>query len=161
MSWISRYEPGGDSPKYKVTFKEQAPRLGELKVTGADLHRVILTAKPAMTVVLDQPAGTVKLPVGSYSLDEIWLRKGEVEAGSFRAGRLSVDARRPTSLVAGGPLTNSVEVKSQRESLRLDYRLLGAGGRAYQIPRRTDSRPPEFAVFQGTNRLATGKFQYG
>ena len=32
-----------------------------------------------MTVVLDQPAGTVKLPVGSYSLDEIWLRKGEIE----------------------------------------------------------------------------------
>jgi hypothetical protein len=156
-----RYEPGGDSPKYKVTFKEQTPRLGELKVTGADLHRVILTAKPEMTVVLDPPAGTVKLPVGSYSLDEIWLRKGEVEAGSFRAGRLNVDARRPTSLVAGGPLTNSVEVKSQRDTLQLRYKLLGPGGRAYQVPRRADTRPPEFAVFQGTNRLAAGKFQYG
>ena len=57
-----RYEPGGESPKYKVTFKEQAPRLGELKVTGADLHRLILTAKPAMTVVLDQPAGNSEAP---------------------------------------------------------------------------------------------------
>lgn len=47
-----RYEPGGESPKYKVTFKEQTPRLGELKVTGTDLHRLILTAKPVMTVVL-------------------------------------------------------------------------------------------------------------
>jgi hypothetical protein len=156
-----RYDPAGDSPKYRVTFKEQSPRLGELKVTGADLHRIILTAKPTMTVVLEQPAGTVKLPVGSFSLDEIWLRKGEVEAGSFGAGRLNVDARRPTSLVAGGPLTNSVEVKSQRESLRLDYKLLGPGGRAYQVPSRADTRPPEFAVFQGTNRLAAGKFQYG
>jgi len=156
-----RYEPGGDSPKYKVTFKEQSPRLGELKVTGADLHRIILTAKPAMTVVLDQPAGTVKLPVGSYSLDEIWLRKGEVEAGSFRAGRLSVDARRPASLVAGGPLTNSVEVKSQGHNLQLNYKLLGADGRAYQFPRPDYRHPPEFAVFQGTNRVATGKFQYG
>jgi hypothetical protein len=156
-----RFEPGGDSPKYKVTFKEQAPRLGELKVTGADLHRLILTAKPAMTVVLDQPAGTVKLPVGSYSLAEIWLRKGETEAGSFRAGRLNVDDQHPASLVAGGPLTNCVEVKLQGHDLQFVYKLLGADGRAYQLPKPDYKHPPELAVFQGTNRLATGKFEFG
>jgi hypothetical protein len=156
-----RYEPSGDSPKYKVTFKEQSPRLGELKVAGADLHRVILTAKPAMTVVLDQPQGTVRLPVGDYSLAEIWLRKGEAEAGSFRAGRLNVDDQRPVSLVAGGPLTNCVEVKLQGHDLQFIYKLVGADGRAYQLPRPDYQHPPEFAVFQGINRLATGKFQYG
>jgi len=156
-----RYEPGGESPKYKVTLKEQAPRLGELKVTGADLHRLILTAKPAMTVVLDQPAGTMKLPVGSYSLDEIWLRKGEVEALRLNAGRVAVDEQHPATLVAGGPLTNSVEAKSQGQYLQLNYKLLGADGGAYQFPRPDYKHPPEFAVFQGTNRLATGKFQYG
>jgi hypothetical protein len=156
-----RYEPGGDSPKYKVTFKEQTPRLGEMKVTGADLHRVILTAKPAMTVVLDQPQGEVKLPVGSYTLDEIWLRKGEAEVGSFGAGKLSVGEQRPASLVAGGPLTNSVEVKSERDSLQLNYKLLGADGRVYKFPRPDYQHPPEFAVFQGTNRLTADKFKFG
>jgi hypothetical protein len=157
----SRYDAGGDSPKYKVTFKEQDPRLGDLKVTGSNLHRVILTMKPAMTVILDQPQGTVKLPVGSYALAEIWLRAGEAEVGTFSAGKLSVSEQRPASLLAGGPLTNSVEVKSERDSLRLNYVLLGADGRAYKNPRPDTKHPPEFAVFQGTNRLATGKFNFG
>jgi hypothetical protein len=156
-----RYEPGGTSPKYKITFKEQAPRLGELKVTGADLHRLILTAKPAMTVVLDQPAGTVKLPVGSYALEEIWLRKGETEVLRLNAGRIAVDEQKPATLVAGGPLTNSVEAKSQGQNLQLNYKLLGADGGAYRMPRPDYKHPPECAVFQGTNRLATGKFEFG
>ena len=156
-----RYEPGGDSSKYKVMLKEQAPRLGELKVTGADLHRLILTVKPAMAAVLDAREGTVKLPVGSYTLDEIWLRRGETEVMRLNAGRVDVNEQRPASLVAGGPLTNSVEVKSQGQNLQLSYKLLGADGGAYQLPRPDNQHPPEFAVFQGTNRLATGKFQYG
>lgn len=156
-----RYEPGGDAPKYKVIFKEQTPRLGELKVAGANLHRLILTAKPSMTVVLDQPAGAVKLPVGSYALEEIWLRKGATEVLRLNAGRVTVDDQRPTTLIAGGPLTNSVEAKSQGQDLQLNYKLLGADGGAYRFPRPDDKHPPEFAVFQSTNRLATGKFQYG
>ena len=156
-----RYEAGGDSPKYKVTFKEQKPRLGELKVTGSNLHRITLTTKPAMSVILDQPQGTVKLPVGSYTLAEIWLRAGEAEVSTFNAGKLSVSEQRPASLVAGGPLTNSVEVRSERDSLRLSYKLLGADGRAYKFPTPDYKHPPEFTVFQGTNRLATGKFEFG
>lgn len=156
-----RYEAGGDSPKYKVTFKEQNAQLGELKVSGSNLHRITLTAKPAMTVILDQPQGTVKLPVGSYELAEIWLRAGEAEAGAYSAGKLSVSEQRPANLLAGGPLTNSVEVKSERDSLRLSYKLVGADGRAYSFPTPDRQHPPEFAVFQGTNRVASGKFQYG
>ena len=156
-----RYEPGGDSPKYKVAFKEQAPRLGELQVTGANLHRLILTAKPGITALLDQPAGTVKMPAGSYSVDEIWLRRGEVEVVRLKAGTVTVDPQRAATLIAGGPLTNSVEVKSYRDVLQLKYKLLGADGGAYQLPMPDYQHPPEFAVFQGTNRLATGKFQYG
>jgi len=58
-------------------------------------------------------------------------------------------------------LTNSVEAKSQGDSLQLRYQLLGADGGAYQLPRPDREHPPDCAVFQGTNRLATGKFQYG
>jgi hypothetical protein len=156
-----RYEPGGDSPKYKVTLKEQAPRLGELQVTGADLHRLILTAKPGMTVLLDDPVGTVKLPTGSYTVDEVWLRKGDVEVMRLNAGKLTVDAQRAATLVGGGPLTNSVEVISQGNALQLNYKLLGAGGGAYQFPRPDYQHPPEFTVFQGTNRLGGDKFRFG
>ncbi len=156
-----RYEPGPGSPTYKVTLKEQSPRLAELRVTGTDLHRLILTEKPALTVVLDEPSGTVKLPVGKYSLDEIWLRKGETEMFRLNAGAVVADERQPAKLVAGGPLTNSVTGRPQGDALWLSYQLLGADGGAYQAPRPDRQNPPEFAVFQGTNKLATGKFQYG
>ena len=156
-----RYVLGHESPKYMITFKEQAPPLAELKVTGADLHRLILTAKPALTVILDEPTGTMKLPAGKYSLDEIWLRKGETEMLRLNAGKVVADEQRPANLVAGGPLTNSVEGKPQGDALWLRYQLLGADRGVYQFPRPDRQHPPEFAVFQGTNRLATGKFQYG
>jgi hypothetical protein len=156
-----RYVPDVGAPKYRVTFREQSPQLGELKVTGANLYRLILTEKRATTVILDKPEGVVKLPVGNYSLDEIWLREGDTVAGSFRAGRIIIEAKRTASLTAGGPLTNSVDVKSAAGSLELNYKLVGADGRSYQLPRPDYNHPPEYAVFQGTNRLATGKFQYG
>ena len=155
------YEAGGDAPKYRVTFKEQSLPLGELTVTGANLHRLILGAPTWMTLLLDRPAGTMKVPAGSYSVDEIWLRKGEVEVVRLGAGRVTVDPERAATLVAGGPLTNSVEVKDDPYGLYIRYKLVGADGGAYKLPRPDYEHPPEFAVFQGTNRVATDKFQYG
>ena len=78
-----------------------------------------------------------------------------------KAGRVSVDDQRAASLVAGGPLTNCVEVQSQGNALQLSYKLLGADGGAYQLPTPDYQHPPEFAVFQGTNRLAGDKFRFG
>jgi hypothetical protein len=114
-----------------------------------------------MTVLLDEPQGTVQLPVGTYSLAEIWLRRGETEASSVRAGTIVVAADHPASLVAGGPLTNCVEVQENRYNLGLTYRVRGADGRSYTLPRPDYAHPPEFVIFQGTNRLAGGKFSYG
>ena len=42
------------------------------------------------------------------------------------AGKLDVEGQRPASFLGGGPLTNSVEVKSQHDTLQLSYKLLGA-----------------------------------
>ena len=141
LDW--RHEAGGEAGKYRVSLTEQAPRLGELNVSGADLHRLILLENRGLTVILDQPQGTMRLPLGSYSLEEIWLRRGDLEASRFKAGRISVDAKRPATLVAGGPLTNSVAVNSAGHYLQLNYRLLGAAGGEYQIPRSDDKHPPE------------------
>jgi hypothetical protein len=156
-----RYVAAAAAPKYQVTFNEQSPELGELNVSGASLHRVILTAKRSFTLILDKPQGPVKVPVGTYAVDEIWLQKGDENAGSFRAGNLVIDAQRPATLTAGGPLTNSVVANAEGQALELNYKLLGADGRGYQFPSPDYQHPPEFAVFQGTNRLASGSFQYG
>ncbi len=156
-----RYDARAEPARYRVAFKEQSPPLGELKVTGADLHRLILTARRGFTVILDKPQGAMKLPVGTYSLEEIWLRKGEVEVLRTRAGKVTIDDRRAATLVAGGPLTNAVSVNSQHYNLQLNYKLLGAGGGTYGFARPDYQHPPEFAVFLGTNRLAGGRFKFG
>ncbi len=159
LEW--RYEPDDAVGKYRVTFREQSPRLGELKVTGANLHRLILTGSRGMTLLVDQPQGTHKLPVGTYSLDEVWLRAGDVEVVSTEAGKVHVVERRPAALVAGGPLTNSAGLGSEEGALRINYKLVGANGGAYRFPRPDYKHPPEFAVFQGTNRLGGDKFRFG
>jgi hypothetical protein len=159
LDW--RYERGSPAGKYLVTFKEAAPRLGELSVTGASLNRLILTGSRGLTLLLDQPHATIKVPVGTYSLDEIWLRQGEVELVRTEAGKVRVEERRAATLVAGGPLTNSVTVRSEGHDLRLNYQLLGTDGGTYRFAQPDYKHPPEFAIFQGTNRLAAGKFQYG
>jgi hypothetical protein len=159
LDW--RYESAANAGKYHVTFKEQAPALGELKVSGAGLHRLILTGSRGMTLLVDQPQGTLKLPVGTYSLEEIWVRQGEIEILRTKAGKVSVNTRQPATLVAGGPLTNSTSARSEGNSLQLNYRLLGVDGGAYHFPRPDYKNPPEFAVFLGTNRLAADKFKFG
>jgi hypothetical protein len=159
LSW--RYEPGAPAGKYRLSLQEQNPPLGELKVSGTGLHRLILTGSRHLVLLLDQPQGTHRVPVGTYSLSEIWLRQGDAEFFRSRAGRINVDARQPASLVAGGPLTNSAVLASEWEHLRINYKLLGADGGAYRPVSPDYKHPPEFAIFQGTNRLGSGKFTFG
>jgi hypothetical protein len=156
-----RYDSSGPAPRYQVTFKEQAVPLGEVKVSGAFLHRLILKQDKGYVALLDQPAGSQRIPAGKYTLEELWLRQGNTEALRLKAGKIIVDPQQPASLVAGGPLTNSVKVFSRGYDLSLQYELLGADGAAYTLPRPDRSHPPQFAIFQGTNRLAADKFSYG
>ncbi len=156
-----RYDTQGAAPCYQAVLTEQSVPMGELKVIGAFLHRLILIGDKGLVAILDQPEGTRKIPAGGYAVEEIWLRQGDLEAARFKAGRLTVDPRRLASLTAGGPLTNSVKVVSQGYDLSLRHELLGVDGQAYRLPRPDYKNPPQFALFQGTNRLVTGKFQFG
>jgi len=74
---------------------------------------------------------------------------------------ITVDEKKPVVLAAGGPLTNSVSISRHGKDLRLNYQLLGAGGEAYQLARVDRSQPPEFAVYKGDKKIASGKFAYG
>jgi hypothetical protein len=158
-------ESQGDSSKLRLQFTAQQPALGELKITGKYIQRLVLSGGPYL-VVLDQPATGVKVPTGSYIHPDILLEQNGTEAfcksGQTRIRRrFSVDDKAPAVLNVGGPLTNSVTVSRHGKDLRLDYQLVGAGGEIYQLANQNRSQPPEFAVYKGDRKIASGKFAYG
>jgi hypothetical protein len=156
-----RYDSQGASPHYQATLTERPFNLGQVTLTGSSIYRLILKEEKGLVAILDQPHGTLQMPAGSYALEEIWLRKEDTEVARFKAGKITVPAGGVAHLTAGGPLTNSVDVRSSDYSLALTYQLKGADGGLYHFPRPNYERPPEFAIFEGTNRLATGKFAFG
>jgi hypothetical protein len=48
----------------------------------------------------------------------------------------------------------------QGKRLALNYRLIGVGG-AYQLVNQDRSHPPEFTVYHGDKKVASGKFEFG
>jgi hypothetical protein len=153
----------GDGSKVEMRFTEQTPKLGELKIAGAYVQRATLEGGPYV-VVLDEPAGTVKVPVGRYNAARVWVKRGDTEAyldgRTTAAGRITVGEKAPVVLLAGGPLTNSVDVMRRGKYLALNYRLTGVGG-GYQLVSQDRSHPPEFTVYQGEKKIASGKFEFG
>jgi hypothetical protein len=150
--------------RVRMQFSEQQPKLGELKITGQFVQRMVLEAGPYL-VVLDKPGTTVKVPVGHYGPTKVCLAKGDTRAsldGATRVaqGRIDVNETTPTVLTAGGPLTNSVSVNRRGKYLALNYELLGAGG-AYQLVNLDRSHPPEFTIYKGDKKVASGKFEFG
>ena len=148
----------------RVRFTEQTPSLGELKITGDFVQRATLEGGPYL-VVLDRPQAVVKVPVGSYGQAKVCLKKVDTEAhldgaGQYASGRITVNDKRPAVLTAGGPLTNSVSITRRGKNLSLNYQLLGAGG-AYQLVNQDRLHPPEFTVYQGDKKVASGRFEFG
>ena len=157
-------EVQGDVVKVQMQFTEQQPKLGELKITGNCVQRATLEGGPFL-VVLDKPAAVVKVPVGRYGQTKVCLKKGDVQAyldgrTQAAAGHITVSEAAPAILTVGGPLTNSVSINRQGRKLALNYQLVGAGG-AYQMVNQDRSHPPEFAVYQGDQKVASGKFEFG
>jgi hypothetical protein len=163
LEWSARPENGEARPA--LQFTEQFVALGELKITGQFIGRVVLTGGPYL-VILDQPAGAVKVPTGSYNQVDIRLEKDGAEAfrspqQSQAVGRISVNDKTPVVLNVGGPLTNSVTAGRHGQDLRLDYLLVGAGRETYQMAKQDRSKPPQFAVYKGEKKIATGDFEFG
>jgi hypothetical protein len=157
-------EPQGNVPRVRVQFTEQTPAMGDLKITGVSVQRVTLEGGD-YTVVMDRPDAVVKVPVGSYQRFNACLKKGELEARLNRGEemadkRLVISAQEPLVLPVGGPLTNSVSVIRQGRKLSLNYELVGAGG-TYQLVNQDRLHPPEFTVYLGDTKIASGKFEFG
>jgi hypothetical protein len=167
VDWACVRQDG--APKFKLELKERSTALGELRLTGKFIQRLILTGSPNLpvaapfTVVLDRPEPTVKIPLGSYSRCQIQL-----EAGGARACRSAplapavfVGSSNLAVLTAGGPLTNSLDVAPQGGSLSLNYQLVGAEGAPYQLRRQDSHQYPGWVVYRKGKVIDTGRFQFG
>ena len=156
-----RLETGGEGPAWKLELTPQQPPLTELKLSGEFLYYALLQASNGYTVVLRGPAGTVKVPSGLYTISSIWLKQGAAEAHWLSEKPLAVNAAAATSLVLGGPLTNSVALDRYGRRLMLNYQLKGADGARYRLAQEDRAKPPEFIVYRGGKKVLSGKFQYG
>ncbi len=160
----ARSQNGELSPDLR--FTKQTVPLGELRITGQFISRLVLPGGTYL-VVLDHPAASVQIPVGSYyNKPEIALeQKGAAayceQPRSQEGDRFSVDGKAPAVLNAGGPLTNSVTASRQGRDLVLDYTLVGVGGDAYTLATDDRTKPPSFAVYKGDKQLGSGDFEYG
>jgi len=175
----------GGQLRYQLTFREQPAELGELKLAGDFIQRLRLHGSPnhgldvetglpvgvaeaePCTVVLEEPAKMVLVPVGRYDKQGVRLGKGNVVADlSDRTGRKSVIVAKDklAALAVGGPLTNTVTMRQRGRDLVLDYELLGVGGSSYRLSQRGapgGEKRPQFTVYQGDEKIASGEFRFG
>jgi hypothetical protein len=163
LDWNFLQQDG--APRYKVELNPQSMDLGELKLTGKYVNRLVLTrdSNPSLTVVLDSPGRLEKVPRGVYHFG-LTLKQGTTEAhrqmyGPASGRQIVVGGTTAAVLADGGPLTNSVTATRGGKDLRLNYQLLGAGGQAYEL--QGQRKEPEFAIYRGDKLLASGKFQFG
>ncbi|MEI7732170.1 MAG: hypothetical protein WCO56_21525 [Verrucomicrobiota bacterium] len=161
MAWVEQ----GRAPHYQITFAPQTVALGELKLSGKYIQRLMLDQGSHFKAIVDAPAATLSIPAGTYSQISVHLKQGASEA-SRDADRstmsVTVNAQKTANLVVGGPLTNSVTVQRRGSAmLSFNYQLLGADGHAYRRLGVNQSEPPQVTISQGGKQIASGKFQYG
>jgi hypothetical protein len=183
-------EPATDGAPFAVQLTEQHPALGTVEITGRFVERLVLAGGP-YAVVLVRPSGSVTIPAGSYYQPNVWLKQGQVQAyfnslpksgkatepdnklgGGIRPSSAAAEAvkvvvvneRQPAVLAVGGPLTNSILLTRYGRDLNLTHRVLGAGGGEYKLWEYWRARPdsaPEYAIYAGAKKLASGKFEFG
>ena len=139
---------------------KQDSALGELKLEGEHVERLVLRRKDGRTERFEQPADTIELPEGQYQLLESRL-KGDYACfqGGPKVAWVEVAKDKPAILKVGAPLKQTLDVKRRGKALVLDYKLLGLGCEIYTCPDRT--KPPTFAIYKGDKEIASGNFQYG
>jgi hypothetical protein len=151
----------------RLTLTPQSVDLGQLAVRGQFIRRLMLHDGP-WTVVLDEPTGTMPVPVGTYAAYRIQLQQGDVAAYPtvWPADRgiqenVVIESGGLTQLTAGGPLTNMVEVQRRSQHVVFNHRLVGADGHSYRLTNLDHSQPPRFTVYQGDQAVASGNFEFG
>jgi len=135
--------------------------LGELKLEGEHVERLVLQRKDGHTERFDQPGEVVELPVGQYQLHESHLDGGYdcLQGGGTQKKWITIAENAPAVLKVGTPLKQILEVKRQGRTLALNYKLLGVGGEVYTQEDRSNS--PSFTIYKGDQEIASGQLAYG
>ncbi len=140
--------------------QEENPVTGELKLEGKHIQQIVFIDKGRKREKFENPGESIRLPAGEYQLREVRLEGGYVSRFIAASGRwTTVNKDKPNVLKVGAPLKQSVSVQRRRNLLVLDYELLGVGGHKYVQARR--GTPPQFAIYRGDKKIASGKFEFG
>ena len=146
----------------KAGLTELHPAMGALSVQ-AEGSRHLRLRSDRLTALLDEPAGTVSLPVGNYRVEDCILYDDQIRWAGPKfveyGRRLSIEAGQTASMHLGKPLANTVEVSRDRNLLRLGYQLVGAGGERYSYYNWRSY--PSFQIYKGPLRIGGGTFPFG
>jgi hypothetical protein len=157
------FVPGQKDADLVVTVQGWRPHLGELRIEGEWISRLILSGDA--TVVLDSPGAVVQVPVGRYRSQRIFVddADGYGLCKADRYGEVAVTEGGATALKVGGPLGPGVTVTRRGSQLELGTHLMGIGGVPYTALGEGDlGRPaPRFVVYSGAKAIASGAFRYG
>jgi hypothetical protein len=185
LDWSA--EPRNSAEHLALRLTEQPTALGELRLSGSFIQRLVLTGGPYV-VVLNQPPATVRVPPGRYQPYRVWLKQDKALAylnfGLPRTGKanvvepesgsqlpvispppseqaVAVTEQQPATLAVGGPLTNCVSATQRGRNLLLSYRLIGAGGGDYWLAGGGDGKPPQFTAGKPGRQIGSGQFEFG
>jgi hypothetical protein len=128
----------------------------ELIIEGKSVEKLVLLDPHGLTKEITAPRASVFLPPGRYVLQQIEFQGG---FPLYPNEVLLLTPQTPTRLNIGKSLKPTVTAKRKGNVLKLDYRLLDAGGRncanVYQC------YPPRFDVYLGDEKIVSDKFEFG
>ena len=159
------FEPKEIRGPMGVTFSEKRPPMGELTIDGHFIKRLILVPgyRNDPQVILDYPGEVVSIPARKYVRQQVYL-DNEDSLGCYHS-QLSkiivVSESKSAALKIGGPLINKVSMNPHGPRLDLSYSLVGRGNESYGTITSNTSAPPQFVVYRGDDKIATGPFRYG
>ncbi|MHC4457110.1 MAG: hypothetical protein ACYS0I_08455 [Planctomycetota bacterium] len=138
----------------------QNPALGELKIVGKYIERLVLYGDDKRFKQFNQPPESVRFPIGKYRLCEIFLERGFIHQPSQpkQALTLTVTENKQVVLKAGAPLEQKVKVNQMGGLMALDYELCGIGGEGYIKVLR--GKPPTFIIYKGEEEIFSSEFEY-
>ena len=141
--------------------QDQKSALGELKIEGEHIERLILLGEDGHSKWFDKPGETIELPMGQYQLQESHLDGGYVcvLGAGIKNKWITIAENKPAVLKVGAPLKQTIKVRRRGKALVLDYKLLGIGGESYNNNDR--NKPPRLIIYNGDEEINSGRFEYG
>ncbi|OHB77907.1 MAG: hypothetical protein A2Z25_23200 [Planctomycetes bacterium RBG_16_55_9] len=134
--------------------------LGELRLEGKHIERLVLQRKDGHTEQINRPDETISLPIGEYRFQDVRLKDGfnSRPRVTLKYDWVAVTKDKPVIIKVGAPLKQTVNIERQGPILKFNYTLTGMGGETYAV---TNSKHPTFTVFKGSKEVGSGAFEFG